>query len=90
MPRLPPHLVLLSLLWLLPAPVAHAADRPVTPEEFRQISEVLRREGFTRWGGIEFEGGRFEVDGAIGADGRKYDLRLSGVDFSIQHRELND
>lgn len=67
-----------------------AGDRPVTAEELRQIEAVLRREGFVRWGEVEFDDGRFEVDDAIAADGRKYDLKLSGVDFTIQERELDD
>ncbi|MGU9978581.1 PepSY domain-containing protein [Phreatobacter sp. HK31-P] len=69
---------------------ARADDRPVTPEERRQIEATLRREGFVRWGEIELDDGRFEVDDAIAADGRKYDLELSRVDFSILKRERDD
>ena len=69
---------------------ARADDRPVTPEERRQIEATLRREGFTRWGGIEFDDGHFEVDDAIAADGKKYDLELSSVDFTITSRDLDD
>jgi hypothetical protein len=69
---------------------AYAGDRPVTAEELRQIEATLRREGFTRWDEVEFDDGHFEVDDAIGADGRKYDLKLSSVDFSILSRKLDD
>jgi hypothetical protein len=78
---------------LMLAPIAIALaddDRPVTPEERRQIEDVLRREGFTRWGEIEFDDGRFEVDDAIAADGQKYDLKISRVDFSITSRDRDD
>ncbi|MBL8571425.1 MAG: PepSY domain-containing protein [Phreatobacter sp.] len=69
---------------------AHAADRPVTPEEMRQIADTLQREGFTRWGKVAFDDGRFEVDDAVGADGQKYELKLSNLDFSIIARKLDD
>ncbi len=69
---------------------ARADDRPVTAEERRQIEAVLRREGFVRWGDIELDDGRFEVDDAVAADGRKYDLDLSRADFSILKRDLDD
>lgn len=69
---------------------ARADDRPVTPEERRQIEATLRREGFTRWGGIEFDDGHFEVADAIAADGKTYDLELSSVDFTITSRDLDD
>ena len=74
-----------------PLAAARADDRPVTPEERRQIEATLRQEGFTRWGKMEFDdGGYFEVDDAVGADGRKYDLKLSRVDFSVLSRELDN
>lgn len=80
----------LGLTTALTLAAARADDRPVTPEERRQIEEVLRREGFTRWDEIELDDGRFEVDGAIAADGREYDLELSRVDFSILKRDRED
>lgn len=72
-----------------PAP-ALTTERPPSPEERRQIEEVLRQAGFTHWGEIAFDNGRFEVDDAVGPDGRKYDLKLSQVDFAIMSRELDD
>lgn len=69
---------------------ARADDRPVTPEERRQIEATLRREGFMRWGGIEFDDGHFEVADAVAADGKTYDLELSSVDFTITSRDLDD
>ena len=69
---------------------ATAGDRPITPEEMRQIEQTLRREGYTRWGEVEFEHGRFEVDDAVHTDGRRYDLKLSAADFVITEKKLDD
>lgn len=80
----------LGLTIAAPLALAHAGDRPVTPEEMRQIADTLRREGFTRWGDVAFDDGRFEVDDAIAANGQKYDLKISTVDFSILSRKLDD
>lgn len=74
----------------LPVLPVRADDRPPTSEELRQIEEVLRRAGFVRWGEIELDDGRWEVDDAVTADGRTYDLELSSADFSILKRERDD
>ncbi|WP_245898186.1 PepSY domain-containing protein [Phreatobacter cathodiphilus] len=74
----------------VPLAAARADDRPVTPQERVQIENSLRQAGFTRWGDIEFDDGHFDVDDAIAADGGKYDLELSSVDFSIIKRERDD
>jgi hypothetical protein len=85
------HRTRIALLGLALAPgLASADDRPVTPQERDRIENVLRQAGFTRWGEIEFDDGRFEVDDAVAADGRKYDLELSGTDFSIVSRDRDD
>ncbi len=68
-------------------PFLALADRPPTPEERTKLEKVLRDEGFTRWGGIEFEdNGKWEVDDAIGSDGRQYDLKLD-QSFKIIERK---
>lgn len=67
-----------------------AAERPITAEEFRQIDQVLRREGFTRWGDITFDNGRFAVTKAVHGDGEAYRLTLSGVDFSVMEKRRGD
>ncbi|MBN8941814.1 MAG: PepSY domain-containing protein [Rhizobiales bacterium] len=69
---------------------AHAGDRLPTPEERRQIEQVLHREGFTRWGEIDYENGRFAVTQAVDRDGQEYVLKLSQVDFSIVSRDRGD
>jgi membrane protein implicated in regulation of membrane protease activity len=53
------------------------ADRDPTSEERTRIEAVLRDEGFTAWEDIELEDeGHWEIDDAVGADGREYDLHL--------------
>jgi hypothetical protein len=60
------------------------ADRAPTSEERAAIEAALRGAGFTSWEEIEFEDDRanqqgsvWEVDDAVGPDGREYDLKLS-------------
>jgi hypothetical protein len=75
--------VALSATVLL-APVTPAlADRDPTAEERTRIEAVLREEGFTAWEDIELEDeGHWEVDDAVGSDGREYDLHLdAGLDI---------
>lgn len=71
-------------------PAAADTERPTTPEEARQIDQSLRREGFVRWGEVTFEHGRFEVDDAVHTDGQTYDVKLSGVDFTIMEKKRDD
>lgn len=79
-------LALAAALFLAPISGALADDRPPTPEEQAEIERVLRVEGFTRWDDIELDDGVWEVDDAIGADGREYDLKLN-QQFEIIERE---
>ncbi len=80
----------LSLAAAIGVPFSAAlADRDPTPEERTQIERVLRTEGFSRWDEIEFEdAGHWEVDDAVAADGRKYDLKLNAT-FAIIERKLD-
>lgn len=65
------------------------ADRDPTPEERASIEEVLRAEGFTRWDDIEWDDdGYWEVDDAVGADGREYYLKLD-ANLAIIEREAD-
>lgn len=65
---------------------ALAQDRAPTPEEQAQIEQALRAQGFTRWDEIELDDGVWEVDDAIGADGKEYDLKLN-QQFQITERD---
>ncbi|BBK32004.1 hypothetical protein STHU_26380 [Allostella humosa] len=77
------------LSWPTAAPLA--GDDP-SPEQRTRIEAVLQQMGFTSWGDIEREddGRVWEVDDARGADGRKYDLKLSGTDLRELSRKLDD
>lgn len=67
------------------------ADRDPTPEERERIEAALRAEGFVRWDDIELEDDgpapHWEVDDAVGADGREYDLKLDVDTLAIIERD---
>ncbi len=65
------------------------ADRDPTPEERTAIEAKLRAEGFTKWEDIELEddGSVWEVDDAVGPDGREYDLELRAGTLEILKRD---
>lgn len=63
------------------------ADRAPNATEREAIEKVLRADGFSRWEEIEWdEDGHWEVDDAIDADGRSWDLRLDR-DLNIIERD---
>jgi len=69
---------------------AQADDRPPTAEERAQIESALKAAGYTSWGKIEFDDDQYwEVDNAIAADGKRYDLDLSKSDYTILKKELD-
>lgn len=80
---------LLALAFLTVIAVPTMADRKPTAEERTRIESVLREQGFTRWDEIEFDDDdeAWEVDDAVGADGRQYDLKLDAKNLSIIKRE---
>jgi hypothetical protein len=80
-------LLALAFLAVMAAPAM--ADRKPTTEERVRIESVLREQGFTRWDKIEFDDDdkAWEVDDAVSADGRKYDLKLDVNNLSIIKRE---
>ena len=80
---------LLALAFLAVMAVPTMADRKPTAEERARIESVLREQGFTRWDEIEFDDDAtaWDVDDAVSADGRKYDLKLDPNNLSIIKRE---
>jgi Type I phosphodiesterase / nucleotide pyrophosphatase/Peptidase propeptide and YPEB domain len=64
--------VLISLALMLGMGTA-LADRPLTQEESDKLNAALKQEGCSG-GKMEFEDGKFEVDNAVCADGKTYDL----------------
>lgn len=71
------------------AGVAFADGRPPTAEETSAISAALTKAGFSKWGKIEFDDGKWEVDDAIGTDGKKYEVDLSASDLSVIKKEID-
>jgi len=85
-----PRLLVLSAAFALLASPA-LADRAPNAEERAAIEAKLKAEGFTRWESIELEDDEsvWEVDDAIGADGREYDLELRVDTLEIVDRDAD-
>ena len=65
---------------------SHGSGSCTNREEQRVIEAVLQVEGFLRWKHIELDGDEWEFEGAVAADGRKYDLRLDARTLEIVER----
>lgn len=72
------------------AGVAFAEGRPPTAEETSAVSAALTKAGFSKWSKIEFDDGKWEVDNAVGADGKMYDVDLSAGDLSVIKKEIDN
>ena len=71
----------------LGAASAFADDRPPTDDERAEIERVLTAEGFTAWDEMEWDDdNHWEVDDAVGADGKQYDLKLD-AEYNIIERD---
>ena len=82
--------LIVAALMVVPG-AAFADDRAPTPDERAQIEAALKAEGFTSWGEIELDDDKvWEVDDAIHADGREYDLELERTTFAIVDRDADD
>ena len=79
----------LAFAGLVLTPTFAQADRAATADEWKKVENVLRSEGFTQWGEVEFEdSGKWEVDDAVASDGRRYDLKLD-QSLKIIERKLD-
>lgn len=66
------------------------ADRPPNAEERTAIEAALGGLGYTAWGGVEWDDdNHWEIDDAVGADGRQYDLDLQPETFEVIKEELD-
>jgi hypothetical protein len=81
-------LTLASILVVTAAVRASADDEP-GPEDLARITEALKRAGFHSFEGVEFDDGVWEVDDAVGSDGREYDLELDPQTLEIVRREAD-
>jgi hypothetical protein len=62
------------------------ADRAPTPEERTRIEAAVRAAGYTSWEEIELDDGLWEVDDAVDADGKQWDLKLDPKSMTIVKR----
>jgi hypothetical protein len=69
---------------------AMADGHAPTAEETTAVSAALTKAGFSKWSKIEFDDGKWEVDNAVGADGKVYDVDLSANDFSVIKKEIDN
>jgi uncharacterized membrane protein YkoI len=63
------------------------ADDEAGPEDRARIAEALRAAGYESFEEVELDDGVWEVDDAIGSDGREYDLELDPETLEIIRKE---
>jgi hypothetical protein len=63
------------------------ADEEAGPEDRARITEALRAAGYESFEEVEFDDGVWEVDDAVGSDGREYDLELDPDTLEIIRKE---
>lgn len=81
-----PTLVLAAALSLGLVTLAQA-DQKLPPDQQAKVEAMLRQEGFTKWDEIELDDGMIEVDDAIDAAGKKFDLKLDPQSLAIVKRK---
>ena len=75
----------LALATIVALPVY--ADEEAGPEDRARITEALRAAGYESFEEVEFDDGVWEVDDAVGSDGREYDLELDPDTLEIIRKE---
>jgi hypothetical protein len=63
------------------------ADEKLPPEQQAKVEAQLKQEGFTKWKKIELDDGMIEVDDAIDASGKQFDLKLDPQSLAIVKRK---
>lgn len=80
--------IILAAPLALFATVAFAQDRAPTAEERTRIEAALKADGYTSWGSIELDDNRvWEVDDALDAQGKEWDLDLDMNSLAIVKRD---
>ena len=79
----------LALALVLAASLSGAAqaDEKLPPDQQAKVEAMLKQEGFTQWKEIELDDGMIEVDDAIDASGKKFDLNLDPKTLAIVKRK---
>lgn len=65
---------------------AHA-DEKLPPDQQAKVEAMLKQEGFTQWKEIELDDGMIEVDDAVDASGKQFDLKLDPKTLAIVKRK---
>ncbi|MGW5959995.1 PepSY domain-containing protein [Methylorubrum thiocyanatum] len=63
------------------------ADDKLPPDQQAKVEDVLKKEGFTKWKEVELDDGMIEVDDAIDANGKQFDLKLDPKTLEIVKRK---
>ncbi|HEX2840498.1 PepSY domain-containing protein [Hyphomicrobium sp.] len=70
---------------------ALADGRHPNADERTAIESALKAAGYASWGKIELDDkGHWDVDDAVGSDGKKYELDLAASDLKIIKKELDN
>ena len=69
---------------------AMADGRAPTAEEKTSVENALKGHGFSTWGKVEFDDGKWEIDNAKHSDGKLYDVDLSKGELAVLKKELED
>lgn len=69
---------------------AIADGRAATEAEAAQVGEALKGAGFSSWGKVEFDDGKWEIDNAVHSDGKTYDVDLDPTKMSVLKKDLDD
>ena len=81
-------IVLAASILLLAAGTGFAEERPPTQEERARVEAALRADGYTAWGEIQLDDGRaWEVDDAVDAEGREWDLELEAGTLVVSKKD---
>jgi hypothetical protein len=83
--RLAPPLLALALVAGFGA--AARADEKLPPDQQAKVEAMLKQEGFTKWKEIELDDGMIEVDDAVDASGKQFDLKLDPKTMAIVKRK---
>ncbi len=66
---------------------AALADQKLPADQQAKVEAMLKQEGFTQWKEIELDDGMIEVDDAVDASGKQFDLKLDPKTLAIVKRK---
>jgi hypothetical protein len=78
---------LIAVTFLVGFGVAAQADEKLPAEQQAKVEAMLRQEGLTKWKEIELDDNVIEVDDAIDANGKQFDLKLDPKTLVVMKRE---